>query len=610
MRVRLLAVAALVAATVALVLGIAVVVATPTPVSAKSFRLAAVEAEAEVRPDASMRVTEHITYDFAGEFHNGTRTIPRGDYRIIEVGVRDRDRGVALPFEGDAYDLAWRFDARDEQRTFDITYTVLGAVKVGSDVGELYWKFVGPDHPGIGRVAVVVDLPGSGVDVRAWAHGPLNGLVEPEGNRVRASVDRVPAGQFVELRVTQPAADFTAAPRSDDGERLPSVLAEEQRLADEANARRARSAEAERRREQIADALGVLAPMAAVGGWVLFVVLWTRYGREHRVQHDVGEYLRDLPDDPPAFVGMLREWGSVTPSLLSATLVDLAQRGHLTIEEIREDRWVLPDKVDWRFTAATPRAGREGTTLLPFEATVLTRLFAEGPATTQSEFTSWCRAHRTDAQRWWEDVKKQLREEFKRRNYIEGGKGLVYVANMFAAMAVIGIGVGATAAGSLNGLAAIGAGVVQAFLTPLLRRRTPAGRQRLEEWEAVERFLRDFSELEDAPVGHVVLWERYLVYGVALGVVAVVARALAARIPAEAAAAGGGASGFAPWYIGPHGPGALDSIGSLSEFASSVGPAIVASATPPSSSSSGSGGGGGFSGGGGGGGGGGGIGAS
>jgi uncharacterized membrane protein len=604
MRVRALAVAALVAATVASAVGFAV----PAPAQAKSFRLAAVEVEAEVRPDASMRVVEHITYDFDGEFRNGHRTIPRGDYRIVEVGVRDRNRNRPLPFEGDAYDLTWHFDARDEQRTFDISYTVLGAVKVGSDVGELYWKFVGPDHPGIGRVAVVVDLPGEGVDVRAWAHGPLHGLVEPQGSMVRASVDRVPAGQFVELRVTQPAGDFRGAPVV-TGERLPSVLAEEQRLADDANARRARAAEAERRRELVAGALGVLSPVLAVAGIVVFLVLWVRFGREHRVRQDVGDYLRELPDDPPAFVAMLRSWGAVSPSLLSATLVDLAQRGYLRIEEVREDRRLLPDKVDWRFTATGAPAG-DGETLRPFEAAILSRLFAGGPETTHKEFTSWCRSHRTTAQRWWEDVKSLARADFKARHYIEGGKGLVYAANVLCALAVVGVGVGAVAAGSLVGLVGVVAGVVQLALTGLLRRRTPEGRQRLAEWDAVERFLRDFSQLEEAPVASLVLWERYLVYAVAVGVTATVARALAARIPAEAAASGTSPAGFAPWYIGPHGPGALDSIGSLSEFATSVGPAIVASATPPSSSSSGSGGGGGFSGGGGGGGGGGGIGAS
>ena len=144
----------------------------------------------------------------------------------------------------------------------------------------------------------------------------------------------------------------------------------------------------------------------------------------------------------------------------------------------------------------------------------------------------------------------------------------------------------------------------QGAATLSLRRRTIAGAQRVAEWKAFRRHLEDFSDLEDAPVGHLILWERYLVYAVALGVTARVARALAARIPPEQA------STFAPWFHGHHGPGALDSIGSLSGFADGFGPTIVAAANPPSSSSSGSGGGGGFSGGGGGGGGGGGIGAS
>jgi len=339
---------------------------------------------------------------------------------------------------------------------------------------------------------------------------------------------------------------------------------------------------------------------------VLFFLLWTRFGREYRVSHDVGEYLRDLPDDPPAFVSMLRNWGTVSPSLLSATLVDLAQRGHLTIEETRKDRLILPDKVDWRFTAATPPAAHPDA-LRPFEATILARVFADGPSTLQSEFTAWCRTHRTTAQRWWEDVKSDATTDFKAKGYIEGGKGPVYAANIVIGGAVGAIGFGAVSSGSVLGVVAIVSGLVQMMVTVVLRRRTPAGRQRLAEWDAVERFLRDFSELEKAPVASLVIWERYLVYAVALGVTAVVARALAARIPAEERTAAGG---FAPWYVGMHGPGALDSIGSLSDFASSIGPQIVAAATPRSSSSSGGGGGGGFSGGGGGGGGGGGIGAS
>ena len=595
MRLKLLfAMAALGAAIVAFV--------APAPAQAKSFPIAAVQIEATLLPDASMRVVEHITYDFDGEFHNGSRFIPAGDYEIVDVRVTDRDRGGGeLPITGAPYQLAWQYDAVDERRTFDISYTVLRAAKVGPDVAELYWKFVGDGHPGVGTVRVALAVPGDGRDVLAWAHGPLNGKVEPRGSTVLMSVDGLGSNTFVEGRVAVPSREFSVPPEGDA--RLPRILSEEERFAEEANARRSRELAAERRRELFRDVLRVVVPFVPLAGWGCFLALWWRFGREHRVAIDVGEYLREPPDDPPAFVIMLRNWGTATAHVLSATIVDLAQRGHLAIEELRVDRRILPDKVDWEFTRR-----RSDDKLRTFEAAVLDRLFAESPVTTQLAFENWCKHHRTSADRWWDDVRAKASREFKDRHYIEGGKGPIYFANAAAALGVALLGMVAVANLVLvGGVLAIASGLVQLAATVVLRRRTPGGNQRLAEWKAFERFLRDFSQLEEAPVGHLVLWERYLVYAVALGVTAEVARALAAKIPPEVAAQ----QGFAGWYHGPRGGmGALDSIGSLSEFSSSFGPTIVAAAQPPSSSSSGSGGGGGFSSGGGGGGGGGSIGAS
>ena len=581
---------------------VAFVVLPATPASAKSFEIAAVQVEATLRPDGAMAVVEHITYDFDGEFHNGTRFIPPGDYEIVEMSVSDRDTGESLPFEGAPHQLTWHYDALDERKTFDISYVVLGAAKVYEDVAELFWKFVGDEHPGVGAVRIQVNIPGEGVDVRAWAHGPLDGFIEIQAGRVLMSVYDLPSNRFVEGRLAIPASLFTA-PRL-AGERLPAMLTQEQELADAANAQRQREAEAAERREQWRNRLDTAYPVVPVLGWVVFVLLWVRYGREHKAPIDVGEYLREPPNDPPAFVMMLREWGAVSSRALSATIVDLAQRGYLTIEELRTDRRILPDKVDWQFTW-TPAPGDEP--LRQFEHQVLERLFAAGRVTTQSEFERWCKSNRTSADRWWDGVKESAQREFKQRHYIEGGKGPVYAGNVLAALIVGGLGILAVSFGALVGIIGIASAAIQLMATIVLRRRTPEGAQRLAEWEAVERFLRDFSQLEEAPVGHLILWERYLVYAVALGVTAEVARALAAKIPPEQATQ----QNFASWYHGSHGgTGALDSIGSLADFSSSFGPTIVAAAQPPSSSSSGSGGGGGFSGGGGGGGGGGSIGAS
>ena len=117
-----------------------------------------------------MRVVEHIDYDFDGSFSKGTRPIPRGDYRIVEMSVSENGR--PLPIHGAPYDLSWDYSAKDEKRTFDVAYTVLGATKFGSDVGELYWKWVGDEHPYIQVVQVRLTVPGDGVGVKAWAHGP------------------------------------------------------------------------------------------------------------------------------------------------------------------------------------------------------------------------------------------------------------------------------------------------------------------------------------------------------------------------------------------------------------------------------------------------------
>ncbi len=79
----------------------------------------------------------------------------------------------------------------------------------------------------------------------------------------------------------------------------------------------------------------------------------------------------------------------------------------------------------------------------------------------------------------------------------------------------------------------------------LLRRRTHAGAQRHAEWDGLRRFLKDFSQLQDAPSGHMALYERYLVAAVALGVADDLVEALQVRIPEVA-----NDPTFATWYVG------------------------------------------------------------
>lgn len=558
----------------------------------KSFALPRVEVEAQLRADGSMRVVEHLTYDFTGDFTYGTRPIPRGAYEIRDVSVSEHGRPIE--FVNAPYDLMWFFVAADEQRTFDIAYTVAPAVTVGADAAELYWKWVGETHPTIHRVRVALAVPPGPGRLLAWGHGPLNGVVRVKGDRVRWDAEGVPQGTFVEGRVAVPSARFPGAV-PDPELRLPTIHAEETVWANAANVRRRDAAESERVERGARDLLRVVAPVLTALAALGFLLIWLRWGREPAPPDDIGEYVRDLPDDPPAVADALMHWGSVRADAFSATVLDLAQRGYLRVTETREDRAFLPDRTEYHFA----RSELTEEDALPFERTALAQLFAAGPVVTQTEVVRFAREHQSDATERWNSFRKDVGTDLRSRKYLHGGRGAPFVLNVAIAVLLGLLGVGALAVRAwIPGTLAVAWAVVALALTPLLRQRSVAGQRRYHEWLGVRHYLHDFSQLADAPAGHLVLWERYLVYAVALGVSEELAVGLAVHLPAEESGQ------FAPWYVSAH-PG-IPSYGSIGGFSTTFGSVAVGSFTP---ASSGSGGGGGFSGGGGGGGGGGGIGA-
>ena len=141
------------------------------------------------------------------------------------------------------------------------------------------------------------------------------------------------------------------------------------------------------------------------------------------------------------------------------------------------------------------------------------------------------------------------------------------------------------------------AGVAIAYRS-VWRRRAPEAQAEAERWEAFRRYLTDFPRLGEAPPTSLELWERYLVYGIALGIAERVLQGAQLHMPPELH------ERSTVYWISPTGDlGSGPSALGISDLSSGFGSALA----PPSSGSGG--GGGGFSGGGGRGGGGGGGGA-
>jgi uncharacterized membrane protein len=607
----------------------------------KSFSLEEISVDAALRRDGVMLVRERVTYDFDGEFSVGTRDFDAGPWEITNIQATEDGRRLRTITNTPTL-FEWDIAPASGRHTYELRYQVRNAVIAWPDVVELNWQWVGNNVPTpVDHHAVELRVPGDGEGVRAWAHGPLSGTIAVDGRVITTDVDDLPAYTFLETRVVVPRNRFrddlppglvgqtepgdydstcdvlrasleeeqarnpalteaqieqtladsgfcTNQPPVETEPQLPRIIEEETVLAEQANEDRARfeaeqQAEEDRRRN-----FNLAAPLVIAAALLIAYLTWRRWGREPNLETEV-DYWREVPDDPPAVAIALMEWGAVDTEAFSATVVDLAQRGYLEIAEEGKDH-------------AFRRTEKAPDDLLEFERKVLDRLFEDGPATSQKQLTSWAKSHRVEAAEWLERFKSRVLASYNARDYQVSGQvagWLIYILLILAlgAFAFFAIRDEAFVAGG----AAIGAGVLLLGCMVLLRRRTPKGAQRHAEWAGLRRYLKDFSQLEDAPSGHLILYERYLVAAVALGVADELIEALEVKMPEVA-----NDPTFARWYVGSQ---AFHYRG-LGDFGSGFASATASSFRPPASSSSSGGGfGGGFSGGGGGGGGGGGFGA-
>ena len=155
-------------------------VAGPALSAERSYVYERIEYRFEVRPDTTVRVEEEQTYRFQGEYHQGYRNIPlRGVSSIDQVSVIDRSTGRPLAYspvrlektdpssygryttyrENGSLIIEWYYDARDTTRAWVLGYTLHGAIGFFDDRDELYWNLFTEYSVPVERVAATVALP-------------------------------------------------------------------------------------------------------------------------------------------------------------------------------------------------------------------------------------------------------------------------------------------------------------------------------------------------------------------------------------------------------------------------------------------------------------------
>ena len=155
-------------------------IALAAPASARQLKIQKFSAEIFVQPDSSLDVTETIEVNFIGVWHGLYRTIPveyvtpQGfNYSLfVKFGGATDAAGQPLKVESsrERHYLKWKIyvdDATDSVRTIQLHYKVRNGLKFFEDHDELYWNVTGDewDVP-VGNASAQILLPPGVTGVR------------------------------------------------------------------------------------------------------------------------------------------------------------------------------------------------------------------------------------------------------------------------------------------------------------------------------------------------------------------------------------------------------------------------------------------------------------
>ena len=579
----------------------------PCSADAKSYRIDRIAIQARVLPDGNMYIDESRTYTFRGKFSWADYKLPlQGIGNILDFSLNDENASYreskseepgTYTVQSSEYSfyVRWHYQAQNQTKTFTLHYLVTNVISVYQDVAELYYKFVGEENEmPVGQVTVNIQLPGQITSdvVKAWAHGPLWGGIRFEQNELVMDVDPLPARTYWEARIVFPKEWVPFAVKKETGNVMPTVLSQEAEWAQKANEERERAQQRlleKKQREKTAWPFAIGLALINILGLFL---LYQKYGRGYQVPY-YQKIDSELPqDESPAIVSALYMNKQVRGAALSSTLFDLARRGYIELEQVPPEakKWWSSNKPEFLLKKVPEKFQEAGGQLQDYESDLTHFIFDELGGGQNIVPMKMFRKKRTRVRKWFLEWSKMVKEHLTDIPLYDKSsiRGTVY--GVLLCIAAIAGGVLILVYLGAPGILAVITGGLMLGIAFAILRYTPEMKLKRKKWQALRRYLVKYHFVESSGSDWLSNIEKYLVYGLALGVGQKAIKKMMESIPEQQQ------SHYFPWYTYPHGAYA-----SPADFATAISSVVqIASSTMSSSSGAG----GGASGGGGGGGGG------
>jgi len=580
-------------------IGIALGIAGSACTSNEGWVITSFQSDITISKDSTLTVIEDIKVDFGTQLKHGIfRTIPlryRFDDsrdRLLDLNVQsvtDGSRALIYSTYVDYNNVVIKIGDPQVQVTgaqrYVITYKVVGAMNSFADHDELFWNVDGALWPAAkSKVEAAVHLPSSAFQKGACFQGA------PGSHEACNYSGAGTTANFSSTRSLPPGEEMsvvTALTKGAVSVPPPMLTARVRNFPDDFF--------------DINPLTGALFLVFLAGGMGLVVWNWWAHGRDraYLTQYYLTNDPREGAEPPfhhdpvvvefeppqkmrPAQLGLILDESADTKDV-TATIVDLAVRGFLTIAEV--PGMLIPD---WTFMR---KAGGGASTLLPYEKTILDALFAGREKVTLYELKGNFGPTRRAAE-------SQIYDDAVSRRLFVNNPHQAQVAWGCFGLSLILVGgaatfvLGQTLGWGLIGVAVVITGVVMTVSGRFMPQRSAAGRDLMQHTLGFRLYMTTAEKYRQQFAAKADIFTALLPYAIVFGCVTLWAKAFEGIDTSQSSS----------WYVGnqPFQAALLGS--SLQSMNTSVSSAI--SFTPSGGSSSGFGGGGGSGGGGGGGGGG------
>ncbi|MGH2632896.1 MAG: DUF2207 family protein [Tepidiformaceae bacterium] len=273
-------------------------------------------------------------------------------------------------------------------------------------------------------------------------------------------------------------------------------------------------------------------PVAVLFAGIIVLAIWgllfaIRYFATFPKLPDAGPESSELGPETPAIANLLVNRWKLTRTAMPATMLDLAARKMLEIDQLGSDHFVVRIK----------RSPVPDDHLTAYEQQVLDHVHARATGGS-APVEALDLGESGEAERWWKQFDKGVVSDTRNRglarNRWAADDWLVLGGTLLAGLGLIGLAaalahvIGSSASASSSNRssrwdALLGAGflwfLVMAWMGSLRGiRDTAAGETACARWLGVRNYMRNAHAFENAPAAAVILWDRLLAYGAGLGV--------------------------------------------------------------------------------------------